>query len=910
MVDLPDRPRWQRIEELLDAALDVEAELRPALLDESCAGDPALRAAVEDLLRAHDRPDGFLDRPAHELAGPLLVGLPAFDPVAPGARVGSYRVVHEVGRGGMAVVYLAERDDGAFRRRVALKVVLPGRAEPDLLRRFHEERQILATLEHPHIAHLLDGGVTADGVPWFAMEYVDGTPLDRYCDAEQIEAGQRLELFATVCDAVDHAHRNGIVHRDLKPGNILVTADGRVKLLDFGIAKILDAEDAPEELTLPGRRMLTPEYASPEQLRGGPATPQTDVYALGVVLHRLLHGGGPAPAGTYVSRRAAVDLDAIVARARHPEPALRYPDAGALAAAVRAHGGRKAIPRGWRTRGAIAAAALLMVLVAISFTMMGRAGPTLHPQRVLVASLENRTGVVALDAVGSIAADWIRQGLTHTGLLDVVPVTTSLTASRMVLQSPDGTDTARRLKLLAAETGAGLVVTGAYYLQGDSLYIWVAITDVVRERLLHATEPVATARDAPLPAIEHLRRELMGVLATRADPRSRDLPTNLAAPPSFDAYREFMAGMDRFIAREWRTAIPYFARASELDPGFSTALVYAGIAHGNVGDIAAVDSIVDLLRPRLSRLPELERSAVEMLDARVRGDHAAAYRANTRNPVLAPGTLAHWGLANSALAVNRPRETIRVSRQLDPDRGELRGWFLYWRDLAEAHHRLGEHRAELRVARQARSRFPADPAALRLEVRALAALRRTTELDAMINEALHVDPAPAMLLRYAGLELLQHGSIAAGEALLRRSIAWQVERPRDGVAYRLALGATYLMLGESAEADVLLRDIATDSDAVDLRGVIGTLAVRRGDEAAARQIAGTLAGMEAPYMNGSQTYWRARIAALLGETEEAVRLLQQSYDEGHFLWASTHTEPDFAALRRHPAFRALVRPKG
>jgi tetratricopeptide (TPR) repeat protein len=335
-----------------------------------------------------------------------------------------------------------------------------------------------------------------------------------------------------------------------------------------------------------------------------------------------------------------------------------------------------------------------------------------------------------------------------------------------------------------------------------------------------------------------------------------------------------------------------------------------GLAHGNVSNIAAVDSIVELVRPRLSGLPELERRAFEMLDARVCGDHAAPYRANTRNPVLAPGTLAHWGLANAALAVNRPRETIRISGQLDPDRSELRGWFLYWRDLAEAHHRLGEHRAELRVARQARSRFPADPAALRLEVRALTALRRTAELEALLAEGLTVDPAPAMLLRYAGLELLQHGAVAAGEAMLHRSIAWQVERPREDTGYRIALAVSYLMLDETAEAERLLRDVAVGSNAVEPRGILGTLAARRGDDAGARQISEALAGMDSRYLNGSHTHWRARIAALLGEAEEAVRLLQQSYDEGHFLWVSTHTEPDFATLRQHPAFRALVRPKG
>jgi serine/threonine protein kinase len=297
----PTPERWREVQDLLDAALDMPAAQRQEFVERACAHDAALRAEVEELLRACESAEGFLEEPITADAAPLIADLTgAPTGPAPGARVGPYRVIRELGRGGMGVVYLAERDDGEYRKQVALKLVRRGPGMEDVVvRRFREERQILATLEHPGIARLLDGGVTPEGVPWFAMEYVPGLPVDRYCDEWRLTIDDRLALFCLVCDAVEYAHRQGIVHRDLKPSNILVTGDGEVKLLDFGIAKLLAPGGAsdPEAaggLTRPGVRIMTPEYASPEQVRGEPVSAASDVYSLGVLLYQLLTGHHPS----------------------------------------------------------------------------------------------------------------------------------------------------------------------------------------------------------------------------------------------------------------------------------------------------------------------------------------------------------------------------------------------------------------------------------------------------------------------------------------------------------------------------------------------------------------------------------------------------------------------------------------
>ena len=211
-----------------------------------------------------------------------------------GKRIGAYRILREIGRGGMAVVYLAERADEQFRKRVAIKMLQPGTNKDEILRRFRNERQALAALDHPSIVSLLDGGSTEEGLPYLIMEYVEGVRIDEYCDTHKLSISARLHLFRAVCLAVQYAHDNLVIHRDLKPSNILVTPEGVVRLLDFGIAKVLNPQWSPETtLTRGGWRAMTPEYASPEQLRGAQVTRTTDIYSLGIVLYQLLTGHRP-----------------------------------------------------------------------------------------------------------------------------------------------------------------------------------------------------------------------------------------------------------------------------------------------------------------------------------------------------------------------------------------------------------------------------------------------------------------------------------------------------------------------------------------------------------------------------------------------------------------------------------------
>lgn len=318
-----DAARWTQIQTLFDAALDRSPEQREAFLREECADDPDLLDEVRSLLAADANAHPLLDSLALDaIALPqdlLPVGILPSD----GERIGPYRIIEPIGRGGMGAVFLAERADGGFEQQVALKIIRGGMASERIVRRFESERQILAGLHHPNIARLLDGGLSADGRPYFAMEFVDGVPLDRYCEQAACSVEERVRLVRDVCTAVQYAHRHLIVHRDLKPSNLLVAdgegagpGDAQVKLLDFGIAKVLTGEaSAGNALTRTGGAAMTPAYAAPEQVQQRPVTTATDTYALGVVLYELLAGQRPFD----LADRSPADIDRIVST-RLPDP--------------------------------------------------------------------------------------------------------------------------------------------------------------------------------------------------------------------------------------------------------------------------------------------------------------------------------------------------------------------------------------------------------------------------------------------------------------------------------------------------------------------------------------------------------------------------------------------------------------
>ena len=357
MSPAPNPERWRLLETLFHKASDLDPDHRSNFLDQACGDDAGLRSDVESLLRSADQTLGYLEQPAVEAAREIASEAPLA-----GRLIGPWRIMDAIGDGGMGRVYLACRADEVYDQKVAIKVMRADfGSDRDMLLRFRMERQILAKLNHPNIARLLDGGVSAEGLPYLVMEYVEGVPIDVYCRDRHLSIDARLGLFRTVCGAMDYAHHNLVIHRDIKPANILVTAGGVPKLLDFGIARLLDPEFSGMARTRPGERLMTPEYASPEQVRGDAVTTAADVYSLGVLLYELLAGKRPFRVRTDNPLEIALaiceqtpqppstvsenpdahqidrDLDRIVMMAMRKEPERRYASAGQFSADVKAY---------------------------------------------------------------------------------------------------------------------------------------------------------------------------------------------------------------------------------------------------------------------------------------------------------------------------------------------------------------------------------------------------------------------------------------------------------------------------------------------------------------------------------------------------------------------------------------------
>jgi eukaryotic-like serine/threonine-protein kinase len=429
--------QWKRVKQSLEEAIALDPVDRSAYLDRVCEGDHELRHEMESLVSSHEQAGtGFLKTPAVDLHRSVPAARSRV-----GCRIGAYDILEEIGHGGMGEVYRAARADGQFTKDVAVKLVRGGFDTALVVERFRHERQILAGLEHPNIGRLLDGGTTEDGIPYLVMELVKGMPVDEYCRTHRLDVSSRLRLFLHVCAAVQYAHQRLVIHRDIKPGNILVTEEGVPKLLDFGIAKILDPSVSSDATVSP----LTPEYASPEQIRGDPITTATDVYSLGVVLYRLLTGQSPYPPNTRtphefaraicesepkrpsiaiyqtgrndepisdretitppeafrswhedslskLRRRLRGDLDLIVLKALRKEPQGRYASVEQMADDIQRHleGLPVTVRRdSWRyragrfaTRHKLAVTATVLVVIAV----LGGVAATLHEARIAAAN--------------------------------------------------------------------------------------------------------------------------------------------------------------------------------------------------------------------------------------------------------------------------------------------------------------------------------------------------------------------------------------------------------------------------------------------------------------------------------------------------------------------------------------------
>ncbi|MCG6955267.1 MAG: serine/threonine protein kinase [Gemmatimonadetes bacterium] len=850
-----------------------------------------------------------------------------------------YAVEDVLGAGGMATVYLAE--DLRHHRQVAVKVLDPDLAAAVGEERFLREVEVTATLRHPHILPLLDSG-EADGFLYYVMPFVEGPSLrERITRERQIPVDEAVRIAREVADALAHAHAHDVVHRDVKPENILLES-GHAVVADFGIARAA-AVAGGDRLTRTGMMVGTPAYASPEQMAGDHEVDgRSDIHGLGCVLYEMLIGEPPYSGATLpviLARKTAglrtsvrelrpavpQVLEQTITRALAVLPADRQQSAEELerelsgvlesgllrstTAAPAARAPARRVP-GW----ALVMAGVLAVATSVLWWKIGRSGASRDPlaNRVVVLPYENVTGDASLDPVGRMVADWITEGLAQTPGVLVVPTSTVLEAMTMVDGERNGSGTAEVARL----AHAGVAVTGSYYRRGDDLEFHSEVADVTSGTRLAAVQPIRGPVSDFQAAVDSVRMQVMGALATRlSELTAWEIPPTVQ-PPTYDAFLEYSRGLESWAKGDYASAADALMHAYALDTTYVRSLMLAMSAASNAGDAGRVASIRAMLQSRREGLSPYDRYRFDWSEARRRGDRNAALAAAREGARLVPYGTAHSALLLSLIDLNRPREALANAEEIASNNPMALRWYALPEVRAELLHALGEHERELAVVREAYDHISADRRFLmESEGRALAALGRESELAGIVDEiaatppGLGIDPGE-VLLTIAG-EARAHGLPGTRDRALEQALAWWGEQPN---AYRKsergrALEGRLLCLAERwDEASEVFRALPGDSTHVDVLGYRGVIAAHLGDPAAARSWADVLAGLGPE--RGRAALWRARIAASMGERDEAVDLLRRAFAQGAAFGLWVHVDPDLEPLRGYPPYEEIVRPKG
>lgn len=537
------------------------------------------------------------------------------------------------------------------------------------------------------------------------------------------------------------------------------------------------------------------------------------------------------------------------------------------------------------------------------------------PGRVLAAPFENRTGDPALDPVGLLAADWITQELAATGLVEVVPSALTSRAARLVEDEP------RDPIELARQTGARLLVAGSYTRVHDSLVFQAQVIGLPEGRLLRTIDAVTGPADAPLDAVDPLRRRIAGALATFVDERLSTWSRTASQPPSWEAYRKYADGLDLFFDRRYGESARVFREAAALDSTFTTPLIWALYGHGNAGEDASADSLHERLRAMQARLSPWDRAIHEVLWAQKQGDREGSYEAAVRMAALAPGSEWNYVLSNQALFSNRPRAALEALLEMDPERGWTRQWPSYWGNLSSVYHALGNYEEELRVVRQAETLFPDRPGRFASDlVETLAALGRSDELLSVLDSMGRAsDGGHAWAIHRAAREARAHGHRSLADSLVRMGLR-AVPVPAD-TTWEARSGGLWITAGLyevagnwQAARGVYERVAREDPDGPRWgRMHAGIAAAYLGDRERAMETDRWLAeqGDGWPdFDRGAPSRLRAEIAAALGDRERAVALLHRAYRQGYGYFVVYHRTIAFEKLRNYLPYRLFVAPRG
>jgi tetratricopeptide (TPR) repeat protein len=523
----------------------------------------------------------------------------------------------------------------------------------------------------------------------------------------------------------------------------------------------------------------------------------------------------------------------------------------------------------------------------------------------MVAPLTNETGDTSLAVWGRMAGDWLTQGLHQTGRVAVVPWPVAIQAVDAVRSRGDD-----RLKDLAAETGAQAVVTGAYYLNGKTIRLQAQVTDVNNGTVLSALQAIEVPSDSIRSGIQQLRDRLMAVFAIRTDQRLSSVPGLIDEPPTYEAYRLFERGMERFNALDYVNAADAFLEAARTDTTFTVPLVYAATAFLNHSDDRRADSLVKALRARSVKLNPYHDLTLRYTEAILAGDAMQALELSKQAAAIAPGGRAQYTVATIALSVGQIDEAAKTLTDMDPDRGVMKGWSPYWFVLTHAEHLSGDFQRELAADEELRRRYPDSRAGWVHQVRALAALGRVAEVDSVLNAAAALPPdtywSQGAMLVTAGEELDAHGH-PGGSRYYDRAIAWlanQLARDPSNRAHRYWMGSVYLDRNAPEDAAPYFESLSHDYPGdLTFHGLWGITAAFAGDTALARQ----RLGVAPPYRRGSYLEYLARYAGIAGDTERSIALWSEAEGAGlsDLEWLHSSARRELASLSHDARFQKL-----